>query len=611
MITPSEMPLPYINSLVRRYNEVQILGMREPVPLKSLFVRVNILEKISANTRLVRREDLLEKLLINVDTLRNENLNQLFDYDMRNDRPVREAVDGEMIVNKLTKFIVLGKPGAGKTTYLKYLALMMIDSSSQIKQRKLPIFITLREWADTRKPLMNFIIDQFDISGLEQADTYLENMLREGDCFVLFDGLDEVSENVKQGNIIQQIKNFSDKYPDNQIVVSCRIAAYNHWLTGFTEVEMADFNVVQMERFIRNWFNSEPIVAKECWERLKSSPPLRELASVPLLLTLLCLEYGESNDFPPNRSELYRRAIDTLLTKWDSTRRIRRQEVYKKLSNQQKESMFARIAFGTFLENQYFIDERDLTRMIKQFIEHLPYVKEDEAAPDSIIILKAIEAHHGIFVERAKEIYSFAHLTFQEYFTAKYIVDHTRVNSLENLVELHLYKPRWTEVFKLVAGLLDSTDELLWMMRKKTELILEMDDVNQIMKIAEKSTYLREDGYPSSIRRGYFIALALHRINVKNNDNRLGVAHARALEVVSSLARAFDKPLGIAPSLNLDFHLLDEFGKTLNIKEASVVQILNYLSANLLILQCLNSANYVSKPIREKMLHEICLPRRD
>ena len=38
-------------------------------------------------------------------------------------------------------------------------------------------------------------------------------------------------------------------------------------------------------------------------------------------------------------------------------------------------------------------------------------------------VLKAIEAQHGIFSQRAQRIYSFAHLTFQEYFTAQYIAD--------------------------------------------------------------------------------------------------------------------------------------------------------------------------------------------
>jgi len=40
---------------------------------------------------------------------------------------------------------------------------------------------------------------------------------------------------------------------------------------------------------------------------------------------------------------------------------------------------------------------------------------------NSEAVLKSIEAQHGLLVERA-EIYSFSHLTFQEYFTARNFV---------------------------------------------------------------------------------------------------------------------------------------------------------------------------------------------
>ena len=57
--------------------------------------------------------------------------------------------------------------------------------------------------------------------------------------------------------------------------------------------------------------------------------------------------------------------------------------------------------------------------------------------------MKSIEAQHGLLVERAKGIYSFSHLTFQEYFTAQKIVNDQR---LPDLVE-HITEKRWREVF--------------------------------------------------------------------------------------------------------------------------------------------------------------------
>lgn len=601
MEIPNEFQLPlkkYTDSLLERYQFVKVLGMREPVPLKSLYVRANILEKISARAG-----------------LRPEELAEFFDFDRRAFGKKSETVDGERMVNRLDKFIVLGKPGAGKTTYLKFLTLMMLDPGSQIERRRLPIFVTLREWADERSPLLDFVVQQFDICGFPDAQGFVEKMLAEGQCIVLFDGLDEVSSDANQDDIIRQIRNFTDKYATNQFVMSCRVAAYSHWFERFTDVEMADFNEEQMETFIRNWFHGEPKVATECWDRLKGSPPLRELASVPLLLTLLCLEYSESNDFQPNRAELYKRAIETLLTKWDSSRRIRRAEVYKQLSIKRKESMFARIAFGTFSENEYFIRERTLAKMIEKYIENLPGFNPAELEPDSRAILQAIAAQHGIFVERAKDVFSFAHLTFQEYFTAKYIVDNQLNSSLDKLVEEHLYDSKWWVVFVLVAGLLEDSNYLILKIRNESNKEIQDIEVDVFVRTMNYSlTQRRSELLPDEVRRCYALAYILHLYSPRDfaSDEKSLRGRDSAMAIAKWVAKFYGLNIDNSrpPDFNLDNATIRR-AQSLLATHKTRQKIQRYIHANRLIVKCLTSGCYLSNPNQQELVRTILLPDRN
>jgi predicted NACHT family NTPase len=73
------------------------------------------------------------------------------------------------------------------------------------------------------------------------------------------------------------------------------------------------------------------------------------------------------------------------------------------------------------------------------------------------VILRALEAQHGILVERSRKIHSFSHLTFQELFVSKYIIDNASEGTIERLMN-NVYEKRWHEVLLMVAGSLFNSD---------------------------------------------------------------------------------------------------------------------------------------------------------
>jgi predicted NACHT family NTPase len=134
-----------------------------------------------------------------------------------------------------------------------------------------------------------------------------------------------------------------------------------------------------------------------------------------------------------------------------------------------------RVAAEYFERGEIFFRQSDLARRISAFLKNLP---GGEAADESDgeVVLKAVEAQHGLFVERAHGIYSFSHLTLHEYFTARYIVDHVADGALERLITQHLTDDRWREVFLLTASMLSEADAFFATFQRALDDLLRGDE---------------------------------------------------------------------------------------------------------------------------------------
>ncbi|NJN84539.1 MAG: hypothetical protein HC802_21155, partial [Caldilineaceae bacterium] len=202
---------------------------------------------------------------------------------------------------------------------------------------------------------------------------------------------------------------------------------------------------------------------------------IRELCSQPLLLSMICLAYEEGGGFPANRLELYESALNALLVKWDSTRNIQRDRllpeevIYRDLTFRQKARFLAEIATAAFEKGEYYFERRRLSRDIETFLARMPGIQGEV---DGDIVLDAIVAQHGIFAERARDIFAFSHLTFQEYFTARYIAENEARRTTRRMMA-HLTDRRWREVFLLTAGQLE--DDFIVELRAAIDGLVEGD----------------------------------------------------------------------------------------------------------------------------------------
>jgi hypothetical protein len=532
----------YRAKIIKHYNSMQIMGMAKPVPLDDIFTEAYMLDKPTAFGR------------FDIERLKQKPA----DPDAP-PPPNAKRINGLRLVTEKGNLFILGKPGAGKTTFLKYIALKAAEQTID----KVPILVELKKWADSGKQLLQFIVDErFDVCGFPAAQPFVEELLKSGNAIVLFDGLDEVNqESGQRDKQTHEMNNFIEKYDRTQCLITCRIAANDYSFKPFTYVEIADFTEPQIKTFVGNWFrNNEGEKDEDTYNKFlaefarEDNKGLRDLARTPLLLTLLCLAFNETLTFPQRRVEIYEEALDALLKKWDSSRRIKRDEVYRKLSLGHKENMLARIAAETFEKGDYFISQSELERYITDFVKNVPPHDTNEAA-DGEVILKAIEAQHGIFVERAREVYSFSHLTFQEYFTAKYVVANAAKGTLTNLVKEHCADERWREVFLLTTSLLPDSSQFITTFRRGIDELLKGNEgLRALLTWADnKSALTRVE--PWLVRLCYLSIRLHYPIQGLNYFRPVDLTHARARAVDIDLDLTLAHTLIL--TVNFNFRLAD------------------------------------------------------
>lgn len=490
---------------------LQLLDISHPVSLDDIYIDVNILETIASQQQLE---------VANLQKLEPEA------FDRLGLGTVEQAqIPGMQAVETYLKLRVLGKPGVGKTTFLQHLAIQC--NRGAFEATRVPIFITLRHFVEESRVsgefnLLNYLRQEFFIDGLVQPSV-VETLFQAGRMLLLLDGIDEVLHDESIA-VLKEIRRFSDKYHKNRFVVSGRTAARRLSLRGFTDVEIAPFTQAQIVTFVQKWFvsftktNAQAGAVQSDQFMQKLDEPanwqFRQLVITPLFLHMACWVFHGQGRFPTKRTDFYKEGLDLLLGKWDEAKGVERDEIYRGFHAPQKLKLLSQIAAATFEQGQYFFEQRVLEQHIEDYLRHLPNASTDagELQLDSEAVLKAIESQHGLLTERARGIFSFSYLVFQEYFTARNIVASHNLQALEQALGglvSHITDPHWREIFLLTAAMLRSADSLLQLMKQQIDALIAEDPYLQefLLWASQKSQAISPETRDATVR-AFYLALA-------------------------------------------------------------------------------------------------------
>jgi len=443
----------YADKYANRYGEVRFLGMRQGIPLEGIYTKVRFLDELS---------------ICSLTSLKALEQNYRKTQKQRFQAQKTAGLDSSTIVNENQFLMVLGKPGSGKSTFLRRTGLEALKGEKgSLRHRCIPVLLELKRFNTNEIDLTKAIADELSNFGFPETETFTLKLLEQGKLLLLMDGLDEVPI-IHQDAVIGAIQGFFTRYDSNRYIASCRIAAYQSAWNRFQDIELADFDDDQIQQFICNWFQSEANrevqAAERFWESLNdpNNVAAKELAHTPLLLTLLCRIYKHEQKLPSSQATLYRKALDHLLEDWAKEKKLQQDPIYQRFSNEVEKDLLSQIAYQGSVNDQVFFTQEELIEQIKDYLSD---IVDKPKYLNGKAILDAISIQQGILIERAEYIFSFSHLAFQEYLTAQYI---GRDSSLiRNSLEQNLDNLRWREIFILIAGLLRCGDTFLELMEER------------------------------------------------------------------------------------------------------------------------------------------------
>jgi|GEM_PF-716797 len=375
------------------------------------------------------------------------------------------------------RLTVLGGPGSGKTTLLSYLTLVFARDQAKEKlgldEKRLPILIPLRGLPHTGLCLTAENLPKLCVCPDLQAEcpaAFFKKEMQNGDCLILLDGMDEVTTESERRAVADQLEDFVHTYPGNRFIVTSRPAGYaGSALTGFAQFDVRDFDEEDVEAFTRQWClavelaasgaggQAEEALARRRGEQeaeallaaIEDNERVGQLTVNPLLLTIVALVHRYRATLPQRRVELYDECTQVLLGYWDQAKGITGQ-----LNWACRRRVLESAAYSL---QQQGVREISAERMEQVIAEALPTVggRCEQAAE----FLREVRERSGLLVEKGLGLFSFSHLTFQEYLTALYLAGRGKAG-LEELLS-HLHDPWWHEVTLLYAGLLPDASPLL------------------------------------------------------------------------------------------------------------------------------------------------------
>lgn len=428
----------------------------------------------------------------NLKTINSDMDEELFASRILDEKSDALQVSSQTMENPLA-YVVMAKPGGGKTTFLKSLIRDIIQKENKnfpefLSTRKdvdvteyLPVFIKVRgiesEKVDLTKPLksndVEYIINDTIQSVLEKPVKNTE-FLAKLKKLIVIDGFEEFYDEDRNANFMYGLKEYYNACVDASVpvpiyIISSRYREFENLKLSKAKI-LEQFNFEEyiidelisypevIRNFAKKWFDvlertgNKRDVDRDFLNPVYKNKSVLQLLSSPLELCSTIMLSIFHNMLPSDISQVLEESIKLWLS-WNYNPNFHIKDVTLQLS---------RIAYemATSSDSRIVINKENLVKIIektrKDFARYFVYAQE--------VDLKSIENFInyintcGIFRAIEKDKYEFAHRQYSDFLTSFCIKENffnreeRKINRMEYLESYLNQKDRfWDQIIVLIA----------------------------------------------------------------------------------------------------------------------------------------------------------------
>ena len=350
----------------------------------------------------------------------------------------------EVLLNKIT--VLQADMGFGKSKLVRRLISELADPGMVRKTKLVPVFQTFSAFATSK---IEGLLP--NIKQLIGENCYLEATKNGSDFLLVLDGVDEFNLSSEEPRLFLDKLITEVKAALNvRLLLTSRpfklIEELPAVLQSAKRYEIRPLSIGKFIAFIKQLCNALNLPTK-LYQDLSKSELFRQLPQNPIAATLLSnLLSQKKHELPSNLTELYAKSVEHMLGRWDQSRGLATEKLYKAAER------MARYLARYMIENQLvYVSAGEARQMIDQFFN-----EREMGVPPAEVAKYLFERSHIFGTLAHTDAIFFRHRSFAEFLYASDIF-HRR----DFKIDERAFHPYWTNIYFFYIGLLTECPELL------------------------------------------------------------------------------------------------------------------------------------------------------